>query len=84
MGGLGSFDQEIAMDNNEKRTILKEVVRALEAIDVGASETALAVLTDLAENLLDQLDGIVQHRTDTASTWKITDYVVLPDEDCKE
>ena len=72
------------MDNNEKRTILKEVVRALEAIDVGASETALAVLTDLAENLLDQLDGIVQHRTDTASTLKITDYAASTDEDHKK
>ena len=72
MGGLGSFDQEIAMDNNEKRKILKEVVRALEAIDVGASETALVILTDLAEDLLDQVDGIVAYRGVQPTTLKIS------------
>jgi hypothetical protein len=65
------------MDNNEKRKILKEVVRALEAIDVGASETALAILTDLAEDLLDQVDGIMAIRGAQEATLKICG---LPDE----
>jgi len=72
VGGLGSIDQEIAMDHNEKRKILKEVVRALEAIDVGASETALVILTDLAEDLLDQVDGIVAYRGAQSTTLKIS------------
>ena len=65
------------MDNNEKRKILKEVVRALEAIDVGASETALVILTDLAEYLLDQVDGIMAIRGVQEATLKICG---LPDE----
>jgi len=59
------------MNNNEKRKILKEVVRALEAIDVGASETALAILTDLAEDLLDQVDGIMAIRGVQEATLKL-------------
>lgn len=69
------------MDNNEKRKILKEVVRALEAIDVGASETALSILTDLAEDLLDQVDGIMAIRGVEATTLKICG---LPDESAAE
>tara|TARA_Y100000004_G_scaffold184138_1_gene232786 strand:+ start:1243 stop:1461 length:219 start_codon:yes stop_codon:yes gene_type:complete len=72
------------MDNNEKRKILKEVVRALEAIDVGASETALAILTDLAEDLLDQVDGIIAYRGASASTLKMSDYTASTDEDRKK
>jgi hypothetical protein len=40
--------------STERKQILREVVRSLEAIDVGAYETALVILTDLAEDLLDK------------------------------
>ena len=69
------------MDNNEKRKILKEVVRALEAIDVGASETALVILTDLAEDLLDQVDGIIACRGASESTLRIAGRLASTDED---
>ena len=38
---------------------LREVIRSLEAIDLGAYETATAILVDLAEKILDERDGII-------------------------
>ena len=38
---------------------LREVIRSLEAIDLGAYETATAILVDLAEKILDERDGSI-------------------------